>query len=74
MSISAHYVTQSSIYDCPKLGLLTDRRIEQYRKRGFYSTGFIEERREKQQQQQHKGKSARKLAQSALSKLLYEFV
>ena len=46
MQQSAHYVTQSSIYDCPKLGRLTDRRIAFYQKRGHYDPQAILERKE----------------------------
>ena len=78
MSTSAHYVTQSSIYSCPKLGRLTDRAIARYRKLGFYSTGFIEEHRERQNQKEkhkaNKGKSRQQLAKETLSQLLEEFI
>lgn len=37
MSTSAHYVTQSSIYDSPVLGPLTNRRINEYKKQGRYA-------------------------------------
>lgn len=47
---SARYVTQSSIYDCPKLGRLTNRAIEKYKKLGYYSNGFVEERKERRAQ------------------------
>lgn len=36
MSRSARYVTQSAVYDSPRLGPLTDRRITQYQKQGYY--------------------------------------
>ena len=73
MQASAHYVTQSSIYDCPKLGRLTDRAIARYRKLGFYSTGFIEERKERQTKKQNKGKSRQQLAKETLNQLLESF-
>ena len=34
MSRSARYVTQASIYNCPMLGPLTDRKIQKYQKEG----------------------------------------
>jgi hypothetical protein len=77
MSISmhqaAHYVTQSSIYDCPKLGRLTDRAIAKYKKLGFYSTGFIEERHERQKRKANKGKSRQQLTKETLKQLLENF-
>lgn len=36
MKRSARYVTQSSVYDSPLLGVLTDRRIAHYEKLGYY--------------------------------------
>lgn len=41
MSLSARYVTQSSIYDCPRLGPLTNKRIAKYQKQGYYGGGII---------------------------------
>lgn len=46
MSPSAKYVTQSSIYDCPMLGRLTNRKINKYKEMGFYATN-VESRVEK---------------------------
>ena len=69
MSQSAHYVTQSSIYDCPKLGRLTNRRIEEYRRRGYYSTGFADERRERMEKKP-KGSTAATRAKKFLASLL----
>lgn len=43
MQRSARYVTQSSVYDSPRLGPLTDRRIAFYIKKGYY--GEAEKRR-----------------------------
>lgn len=36
MQRSARYVTQSAVYDSPRLGPLTDRRINFYIKKGYY--------------------------------------
>jgi len=36
MSLSAHYVTQSSLFTSPMKGRLTDRRIRHYEKLGYY--------------------------------------
>ena len=36
MKRSARYVTQSTVYDSPRLGPLTDRRIAYYEKKGYY--------------------------------------
>ena len=36
MSLKARYVTQTSVYDNPRLGPLTDRRIKHYQKLGYY--------------------------------------
>jgi hypothetical protein len=70
MSPSAHYVTQTSIYDCPKLGRLTNARIEHYRKLGYYSTGFVEERKARIAR---KGKSRATVAREVLARLLEDF-
>lgn len=47
MSLSAHYVTQSSVYSSPMLGPLTDRRIKKYQAQGFYEPVKKEERKRK---------------------------
>lgn len=60
MQRSARYVTQSTIYDSPRLGLLTDRRIAYYTKQGYY--GLAAKKREEE-----KEKAKRK-------KILIEFV
>lgn len=52
---SARYVTQSSIYDCPKLGRLTNRAIEKYKKLGYYSNGFIDKEERKERRAQGQG-------------------
>lgn len=49
MSPSARYVTQSGVYDCPRLGPLTDRKISKYQKLGWYSGIRIDERKEQRQ-------------------------
>ena len=36
MSLKARYVTQTAMYDSPRLSPLTDRRIEHYQKLGYY--------------------------------------
>lgn len=60
MQRSARYVTQSAVYDSPRLGPLTDRRIAFYIKRGYY--GEAEKRRMEERE-----KARRK-------KILIEFV
>jgi len=64
MSSNARYVTQQSIYDCPLLGPLTNRRIAKYQKAGRYGEEY-----KQQQKQRTKGKS-RKGALNALVKSL----
>lgn len=44
MSLSARYVTQSSVYSSPFTGPLTDRRIAYYQKRGYFSKSSIVDR------------------------------
>ena len=42
MSESARYVTQSSFYDRMQVGkVLSDRRINALRKKGWYGTGIL---------------------------------
>lgn len=41
MSSEARYVTQSGLFSSPMLGPLTSKRIEQYRKLGYYSEGIV---------------------------------
>ena len=36
MDVNARYKTQSSVYDCPMLGKLTDKRIKHYQRKGHY--------------------------------------
>lgn len=55
----AKYVTQSGIYDCPMLDVLTDRRIAHYEEQGFYGEEAkqkrLEERKQRKlKQQKHK--------------------
>jgi len=47
MQLSARYVDQHAIYDCPILGRLTDRRIAFYKKRGHYGQQAMLERKTK---------------------------
>lgn len=54
MSLAAHYVTQSSIYSCPMLGALTDRKIAKYQKQGFYTGVKVAERKEQRAKKQKK--------------------
>jgi hypothetical protein len=67
MSTKAHYVTQSSIYDCPMLGPLTDRRIEKYRARGHYDGIKREERKKQRIDRQTKRKAKFDLLKHLLS-------
>lgn len=67
MSRSARYVTQSSLFDNIRLGRLTDAKIKKYQAKGYYSTGFKEERLERQAR---KPKNKAKVAQKVLAKLL----
>lgn len=60
MQRSARYVTQASVYDSPRLGPLTDRRITYYTKQGYYGIAAKKRAEEKE-------KSRRK-------KILIEFV
>jgi len=56
MSLSAHYVTQSSVYSSPYTGRLTDRRIRHYEKLGYYGKVAKEERREERKKRLSKKK------------------
>lgn len=58
MSLSARYVTQSSVYTSPLKGPLTDRAIERYRKSGYYGGTTI-----RQQAKRKKRSAVRKLKQ-----------
>ena len=71
MSQSARYVTQSSIYDCPILGRLTDRKIKKYQKLGFYTQELKQEREERIKRDP---KNKRAKAKQTMMKLLEEFL
>ena len=46
MDPSAHYVTQQGFYRGAMVtGPLTDRAIARYAKKGYYSSGMVEERK-----------------------------
>lgn len=74
MHPSARYVTQSGIFDNMRLGRLTDSKIEKYRKLGYYSNGFKEERKDvqkkKKSKRDNKSKSKNIIALDALNQLL----
>lgn len=57
MQWSARYVTQQSIYDCPLLGPLTDRRIAKYQKQGHYDPQAVLDRQQQRQQKQRKSRT-----------------
>ena len=66
MNPSDHYVTQSSAYDRLCIGKrLTDRRIAQLKKKGWYGNGIL--------QQARKEKVAKKRAKTNMLKMLMDF-
>lgn len=50
----ARYVTQSSVYDSPRLGPLTDRRIAFYTKQGYYGIAAKKRAEEKEKARRKK--------------------
>ena len=54
MKESARYVTQQSIYDCPLLGPLTNRRIAKYQKQGHYDPQAIMDRQKQREKKKVK--------------------
>ena len=71
MSPSANYVTQSSIYDCPMLGRLTNRAINKYKKAGFYASNTTTERAEQRKKKSTPSRQtiARKVMDALLADL-----
>lgn len=56
MSPSARYVTQSSIWSIQIGKNLTDRRIAQLQKQGYYDSGFVRRDRKAKEQKKRKAK------------------
>ncbi len=54
MRLSARYVTQTSIYESPFLGPLTDRKIVKYIKLGYYGEQAKLRQEAKEKQKKHK--------------------